>query len=195
MEMKNINDVISFSNVKEANRNYDINSFLNKVKDLMGRLPDKEVLDFIYEYGFAYFNVDMIVIPTDRQAHMECFTVGPILGFGNTPVSVEKNIKMFYAEDQIKMKFFPICEGASGDLIIYSLEPQSFGKIYYWSHDSAIGSDISLIAESFNDFINRIEVKNEKKDNKEIVEVKYSPRLLKLINAKRIKDGLPPLVQ
>lgn len=195
MDMKNINDVISFSNVKDANRNYDINSFLDKVKDLMGGLPDKDVLDFISKYGFAYFNVDMIVIPIDRQDHMKYFIVGPILGFGNTPISVEKNIKMFYSEDQIRMKFFPICEGASGDLIIYSLEPRSFGKVFYWSHDSAIGSDIFLIAESFNDFINRIEVKKEEKDSKEIVEVKYSPRLLKLINAKRIKEGLPPLVQ
>ncbi|ATV51959.1 SMI1/KNR4 family protein [Prevotella intermedia] len=193
MDIKSINDFISFSRLKEDNKDYDIKSFLDTVKDLMGKLPNKDLLDFIYKYGFAYFNVEMVVAPMEKHGHSKDFIVGPILGFGNTPISIEKNIRMFYSEDQIGMKFFPICEGASGDLIIYSLEQKSFGKVYYWSHDSAIGNDTSLIGESFNDFINRIKVKQEEKDNKEIIKVKYSSRLLKLINAKRIKDGLPPL--
>lgn len=193
MDIKSINDFISFSRLKEDNKDYDIKSFLDTVKDLMGKLPNKDLLDFIYKYGFAYFNVEMVVAPMEKHSHSKDFIVGPILGFGNTPISIEKNIRMFYSEDQIGMKFFPICEGASGDLIIYSLEQKSFGKVYYWSHDSAIGNDTSLIGESFNDFINRIKVKQEEKDNKEIIKVKYSSRLLKLINAKRIKDGLPPL--
>lgn len=67
--------------------------------------------------------------------------------------------------------------------------------MYYWSHDSAIGGDTFLIAESFDDFIGRIEARKEEKDDREVVGVKYSPRLLKLINEKRMKDGLPPLVQ
>lgn len=195
MYIKRFNDFISFSKVKEDNRNYDINSFLDTVKDRMGRLPATDLLDFVSEYGFASFNTDMIVTPMEKQEHSDYFVVGPFLGFGNTAVSIEKSIGMFYSEEQIGMKFFPICEGASGDLIIYSLEEQSFGKVYYWSHDSAIGDDTFLIAESFNDFIGRIEARKEEKDDREVVGVKYSPRLLKLINEKRMKDGLPPLAQ
>ena len=37
--------------------------------------------------------------------------------------------------------------------------------------------------------------KEDKEDKREVVSVTYSPRLLKLINEKRIKDGLPPLEQ
>ena len=181
--------------MKEDNRNYDINSFLDTVKDRMGRLPATDLLDFVSEYGFASFNTDMIVTPMEKQEHSDYFVVGPFLGFGNTAVSIEKSIGMFYSDEQIGMKFFPICEGVSGDLIIYSLEEQSFGKVYYWSHDSAIGGDTFLIAESFDDFIGRIEARKEEKDDREVVGVKYSPRLLKLINEKRMKDGLPPLVQ
>ena len=94
------------------------------------------------------------------------------------------------------MKFFPLCEGASGDLIVYSLEEGSLGNIYYWSHDAPIGDDLVLVAKSLNDFISRIEPKKEdKEDKREVVSVTYSPRLLKLINEKRLKDGLPPLEQ
>lgn len=195
MDIKRFNDFISFSKVKEDNRNYDINSFLDTVKDRMGRLPATDLLDFVSEYGFASFNTDMIVTPMEKQEHSDYFVVGPFLGFGNTAVSIEKSIGMFYSEEQIGMKFFPICEGVSGDLIIYSLEEQSFGKVYYWSHDSAIGDDTFLIVESFDDFIGRIEARKEEKDDREVVGVKYSPRLLKLINEKRMKGGLPPLVQ
>lgn len=195
MDINKINKFISFLEVKEDNKDYDINSFLDTVKELMGRLPEKGLLHFISEYGFSYFKTEMIVEPIQKQRNTDYFIVGPILGFGKTTVSVEKNIKMYYSQDQIEIKFFPICEGASGDLIIYSLEDQSFGKVYYWSHDSALGNDTFLIAESFDEFINKIEIKKEEKDKREVIEVKYSPRLLKLINEKRIKDGLPPLTQ
>ena len=84
MDIKRFNDFISFSKVKEDNRNYDINSFLDTVKDRMGRLPATDLLDFVSEYGFASFNTDMIVTPMEKQEHSDYFVVGAFLGFGNT---------------------------------------------------------------------------------------------------------------
>ena len=55
MDIKKINKFISFLEVKEDNKDYDINSFLDTVKELMGRLPEKGLLHFISEYGFSYF--------------------------------------------------------------------------------------------------------------------------------------------
>ena len=53
-----------------------------------------------------------------------------------------------------------------------------------------------MVINTIADFISRIEPKKEDKEGKrEVVSVTYSPRLLKLINEKRIKDGLPPLEQ
>ena len=105
----------------------------------------------------------MVVSPLEKQANSdELLYVSGILGFGNTQRSVEKSIKMYYCKEQISMKFFPLCEGASGDLIVYSLEESSLGNIYYWSHDAPIGDDLILIAKSLNDFISRIEPKKRR---------------------------------
>lgn len=80
-----------------------------------------------------------------------------------------------------------ICEGYPGDIIFYSLEKSVFGKIYYWHHESDIGKDILLIANSFIDFIKGL--------NCEIEEEKFMEELsdeeLKNINEKRRKVGLP----
>ena len=177
MDIKRFNDFISFSKVKEDNRNYDINSFLDTVKERMGRLPATDLLDFVSEYGFACFNTDMIVTPMEKQEHSDYFVVGAFLGFGNTAVSIEKSRGLFVTQTL---------------WLIYSLEEQSFGKVYYWSHDSAIGGDTFLIAESFDDFIGRIEARKEEKDDREVVGVKYSPRLLKLINEKKNERRVAP---
>ena len=197
MDIQGIKQLISFSKERELNQSYDVTSFLEEVKRTLGAIPDNTVLQFITTYGFSYFNDEMVVSPLEKQANSdELLYVSGILGFGNTQRSVEKSIKMYYCKEQISMKFFPLCEGASGDLIVYSLEESSLGNIYYWSHDTPIGDDLILVAKSLNDFISRIEPKKEdKEDKREVVSVTYSPRLLKLINEKRIKDGLPPLEQ
>ena len=197
MNIQGIKQLISFSKERELNQSYDVTSFLEEVKSIMGTLPDHTILQFITTYGFSYFNDEMVVSPLEKQANSdELLYVSGILGFGNTQRSVEKSIKMYYCKEQISIKFFPLCEGASGDLIVYSLEESSLGNIYYWSHDTPIGDDLILVAKSLNDFISRIDPKKEdKEDKREVVSVTYSPRLLKLINEKRIKDGLPPLEQ
>ena len=197
MDIQGIKQLISFSKERELNQSYDVTSFLEEVKRTLGTIPDNTVLQFITTYGFSYFNEEMVVSPLEKQANSdELLYVSGILGFGNTQRSVEKSIKMYYCKEQISIKFFPLCEGASGDLIVYSLEESSLGNIYYWSHDAPIGDDLVLAAKSLNDFISRIEPKKEdKEDKREVVSVTYSPRLLKLINEKRIKDGLPPLEQ
>ncbi len=197
MDIQGIKQLISFSKERELNQSYDVTSFLEEVKSIMGALPDHTILQFITDFGFAHFNDEMVVSPLEKQANSdELLYVSGILGFGNTQRSVEKSIKIYYCKEQISMKFFPLCEGASGDLIVYSLEESSLGNIYYWSHDAPIGDDLVLVAKSLNDFISRIEPKKEdKEDKREVVSVTYSPRLLKLINEKRIKDGLPPLEQ
>ena len=194
MDIQGFKQFISFSKERELNQSYDVTSFLEEVKRTLGAIPDNTVLQFITTYGFSYFNEETVVSPLEKQANSdELLYVSGILGFGNTHRSVEKSIKMYYCKEQISIKFFTLCEGASGDLIVYSLEESSLGNIYYWSHDTPIGDDLILVAKSLNDFISRIEPKKE--DKREVVSVTYSPRLLKLINEKRIKDGLPPLEQ
>ena len=189
MDIQGIKQLISFSKERELNQSYDVTSFLEEVKRTLGAIPDNTVLQFITTYGFSYFNEEMVVSPLEKQANSdELLYVSGILGFGILREVLRKSIKMYYCKEQISIKFFPLCEGASGDLIVYSLEEGSLGNIYYWSHDTPIGDDLVLVAKSLNDFISRIEPKKEdKEDKREVVSVTYSPRLLKLINEKKNK--------
>ena len=68
-------------------------------------------------------------------------------------------------EGRMPEELMPIASVDGGDWLCIN---KITGKVYYWFH---------------------------KEDKREVVSVTYSPRLLKLINEKRIKDGLPPLEQ
>ena len=146
MDIQGIKQLISFSKERELNQSYDVTSFLEEVKSIMGTLPDHTILQFITTYGFSYFNDEMVVSPLEKQANSdELLYVSGILGFGNTQRSVEKSIKMYYCKEQISIKFFPLCEGASGDLIVYSLEESRLGNIFYWSNDTPLGDYLILV--------------------------------------------------
>jgi hypothetical protein len=47
-------------------------------------------------------------------------------------------------------------EGYPGDVIFYSLESNTKGKIFYWHHEADIGVDTWLIANSFTEFMEKL---------------------------------------
>ena len=83
MNIQGIKQLISFSKERELNQSYDVTSFLEEVKSIMGTLPDHTILQFITTYGFSYFNDEMVVSPLEKQANSdELLYVSGILGFG-----------------------------------------------------------------------------------------------------------------
>ena len=132
-------------------------SMIASVEKLLGILPEKDLLDFVSQYGFGYFTGEVGIIPTEllpvvTKEDPVC-PVSRFFGYGDGKNSIGNIIKTYGIPEQISIRFFPLCDGVSGDIFLYSLEEKSFGKIYYWYHEGDIGNDLFLVAENFTAFI------------------------------------------
>jgi len=175
-------------------------SMINGVKKTLGILPEKEVLDFVSQYGFGYFTSEVGIIPTElppvvTKDHPVC-PVGRFFGFCDGKNSIDNIIKTYGIPEQISIRFFPLCDGVSGDLFLYSLEEKSFGKIYYWYHEGDIGNDLFLVRDSFNAFIEDLQsFKPPVAQKGKVKRTFISPKMLELMNETRVQNGLPPLTE
>ena len=158
------------------------------VKNIMGVLPEDAIINFLKEYGFSMFNNNVCIKSDEKNDFLLDGTIelGIIYGFGRNRNSVEEIVKTYYIEEQINQRFYPLFEGYPGDIVFYSLEKETFGKIYYWHHESERGKDILLIKKSFNEFFNKLYFEEEKVK----IEV-LSREELKRVNENRQKFGLP----
>jgi len=175
-------------------------SMIGGVEKTLGILPEKEVLDFVSQYGFGYFTGEVGIIPIElppvvTKEDPVC-PVGRFFGFGDGKNSINNIIKTYSIPEQISIRFFPLCDGVSGDIFLYSLEEKSFGKIYYWYHEGDIGNDLFLVAENFTAFIDGLQQIISKPVEKSKVRMTFiSPKMLELMNKTRAQNGLPPLTE
>ncbi|WP_010302603.1 SMI1/KNR4 family protein [Candidatus Odyssella thessalonicensis] len=84
------------------------------------------------------------------------------------------NIELY--RDRVPNNMIPIGDDPGGNLILISLKGPDRGKVYFWDHemeaDSAQGevpdySNLTLIADSFDEFINNLRNDEEVPDNDE----------------------------
>lgn len=88
-----------------------------------------------------------------------------------------------YAE-YLPKNLFPICDGEPGDLICINLNSESYGIINYWCHETNNASEVFLIAQTFDDFILKLEVSDEGNQDDEMikdVKVEVSPDFLEML--------------
>ncbi|MCS4225903.1 SMI1/KNR4 family protein [Sphingobacterium sp. BIGb0165] len=161
---------------------------------------EEVLLEFLFDYGFSFFKndvelTDLIQLPRIIGKRDLSVPVGMIFGFGESKNSVSSIIKQYHKEDFIQEDFFPICEGIAGDIIFYSLERTTLGKIFYWYHEGNVGDDVYLLANSFEEFISNLKQSDNVQIEPPSVKIsKISPRMLELMNKTRKKNGLPPLI-
>ena len=127
-----------------------------------GRFPVAFV-EFAKEFGFARSNefwevrgIDKIPgAGDDNSVFVDVF-------FGVDPVKSNQQFSMEYMldmyEEQLPKKYVPICGGGPGDLICLSLNKPNSGKIYYWCHEEPEDQNLFLIANSFTEFIENLEI-------------------------------------
>jgi hypothetical protein len=144
------------------------------------------IINFTKEYGFSMFTNNVYIKSIKKNYFLNDGEVKPgiIWGFGESRNSVKEIVETYFIEEQLNKNFYPLFEGYPGDIIFYSLEKETFGKIYYWHHDSEIGKDTLLIKNSFNEFIDKLYLKED--DNTEtsktkIISVHYSAEFLKMV--------------
>jgi hypothetical protein len=150
----------------------------------------RELVIFSEIFGAFYFRNDISTkgIKDNRIADKKgCVPVNyfvSISGNKNTMMHLYTDYK-----DQLSRKFLPFCEGTSGDLIGISLKKKDFGKIYYWFHESEVGKEYILMANSFYEFLQSLFIEEEvgdevEKQNKEIDEnvlKELSPQFVELL--------------
>lgn len=155
---------------------------------MIGIIPEKQVIDFIESYGFSTFKNSVMVKTIEKSSFLSSgeIELGLIFGFGDGTDSIKDVIDTYSTKEQLNWKFFPLFEGYPGDIIFYSLEPETKGKIYYWHHEGDINADKSLIANSFEEFKNLYLRQEEEEEEAEL-----SADELASVNERRKRIGLP----
>lgn len=186
-----IEDLEGVKYLKDQNSESLQDEGLSFVKKTMGNIPDSEIAEFISKFGNSRFTKDVFAKNSSKSEFLQSreIEIGTIFGWGQSSKSIESIIDQYYSTDQINLKFFPLFEGYPGDIIYYSLEENSFSKIYYWHHESDIDEGNILIADTLQDFIDTFFIKYEN----DVVEKPLSDDELEQINIKRKKVGLPPI--
>ncbi|AJH14439.1 SMI1/KNR4 family protein [Myroides profundi] len=119
------------------------------------QLP-KAYLTFSTRYGYGIFNNDSVVKSTDRIPvgySDNTIPISFIYGWGSDDESLQNTRKALL--DQIDKHYFVFAEGNPGDYILINM---SNGSIYYYAHDDLPSSSLYLIANSFEDFIDRLQL-------------------------------------
>lgn len=170
----------------------DLPAFRETIANIMGNLPEEDVLSFASAFGFTSFNKNVVSPVIEHSSFLKSGTVdiGMLFGIGQQRNSVLSIIDTYFFPEQIRHHFFPICAGYPGDIIFYSLEKETFGKIYYWHHESPASAAPGLVAHSFDSFLAGLMV-NDTKETNEVL----TPEELIKINERRKKVGLPLIDQ
>lgn len=108
---------------------------------------------------------------------------------GNDKSSIDKVLSTF--QEQLPIGLLPICDGELGDIICMSLQRADYEYIYYFHHESPPGSDLFLIATSFEDFIMSLEIYKEASGDDDLVKkmtMELSPQMIALLK----KSGYGP---
>jgi hypothetical protein len=143
--------------IEESNEKY-IQENIEYIKNIMKIFPEDEIINFTKEYGFSMFNNNVYINSNEKNDFLVDgkIELGIVYGFGESRNSIKEIIKTYFKEEQLNKIFYPLFEGYPGDIIFYSLEKETFGKIYYWHHESEIGKDIVLVKNSFEELMKNI---------------------------------------
>ena len=186
-------------------------------EEILARIEDEYGIDFpeiykvfIHKYGHSNVEHDVCYRPiepshwTDKDG-LNAF--GSFFGFEEGVDHLEGNIQQYY--ERIPDSIVPIADDNAGNLICMGIRGDREGKIFFWDHETEITArvmlgekeyesvsvddyweNVSLIAESFFDFIKSLELEKREASAIEssMVEVKISDNLLALIQAAKVKN-------
>lgn len=130
-------------------------------------LPN-EYKNFLIDYGLSGFNKGYVYFPIyencpggDKGILDVFFGVYP-----DDPNDILDNYDCY--NGRMSPDLFPIAGDPGGNIICMSLNKNNMGAIYFWSHDDEViveegeeidNSNLYLIANSFEEFINSLELK------------------------------------
>lgn len=134
-------------------------------------LPE-DFLFFAEQYGFNQFNENVIFESIDDlpfSIDLNHGEINFIYGWGKEEYSLQEIRDTFI--DQIPKKYFVFAEGNPGDQLCINMDNQ---KIYYWHHESFENQELYLVADSFNEFISQLSIRDENDTEEDIEEEWFS---------------------
>ncbi len=136
---------------------------VKRLETMIGGMFPPAYVEFVEQYGFVSSNELWVVSGTDKipgtdednSVFVGCF-FGVVSEKRNHRFSVEHMLDIY--EDQLPKGYVPICDGGWGDLFCQSVNKPNYGKIYYWCHEEPEDHNLFLVADTFNEFIEKLEV-------------------------------------
>jgi len=163
-----------------------IKLFEKKLKDLGGigstnSLSKKIVLEIksilpdylayiLNNYGGEYFVKDVVAtklnkLPISSDGNL---SLGSFIDYCN-----ENTIGNLQEQDARFFKtIVPFMEGLPSDYILIGIKGNYLGKIFYWHHEAVTNEELHLIYNSFEEFIENLEVEESPGDDREVISVR-----------------------
>lgn len=137
--------------IKELETNYNL-SFPMEYKHFLeiynGGVPEKDVFNF-------------------KDTNDGSILYG-FFGFDSNSKRLDIAYRYMMAKRRIPSNTFPIADDQGGNLILLSVKGPDYGKVYFWDHDWEANdgetpdySNLTLIADSFEEFINNLKSEDE----------------------------------
>ncbi|AEP01009.1 MULTISPECIES: SMI1/KNR4 family protein [Heyndrickxia] len=155
------------------------------------KLPE-DYIEFLQKYNGGY-------IKNSYSTYYHCgkhkFILTSMFGLG-TKDDLLNQFELY--KNRIPNTYIPIGRDAGGNLVCLNLSKEKYGYVYFWDHEEenkyekgkiAI-TDLYLIAESFNEFLNSVAEDSTTKlelDGYEVKKVWIDPGFLKELNNKSSK--------
>lgn len=134
-------------------------------------------IDFSEKYGGCMFNNDVVFSSISKipSAYEDgSCPISIFYGWNQGEESLQENREAFI--EQISEKYFVIAEANPGDQLLVNNEDN---KIYYWAHEESENDCIFLVANSFEDFIESLEINKNKFKEKKVISSWFSEDFLK----------------
>ena len=130
---------------------------INSLEKLIGKLLPEDYSAFLIRYNCGYPEPNIFSYLYNGKRYQS--DIAGLLGFDNED---EDNI-IDYIENyknRIPSGLLPIAYDSSGNLVCISLNPNTFGSIYFWDHENEYDDGVTpgyrnvyLIAHSFDEFL------------------------------------------
>ncbi|AWH84862.1 hypothetical protein HYN59_06875 [Flavobacterium album] len=142
----------------------DVDSFKDYLKRHSIDLP-KDIFDLLADHSGEYFKNDIEITNVELVPTASSGKIG--LGSIVNANDIKDIIQIIgYLPDDV----FPVMEGSAGDHIVVGIGRSNYGKMYYWYHEANYGEEMTLIFNSFKDFVDNLQqVEDDNDDPREVV--------------------------
>jgi hypothetical protein len=133
----------------------DVEPLIRQFETMIGAQLPGDYHEFLREHGGAFLD-DLYEAPITEPGHPgEYACPRGFFGFyqpneQGVPHSLDLRTKYLQFKSRIRPGLVPIAHAIGGNLICLAVSGPSFGRVYYWDHET---NHVWLVSHSFDDFL------------------------------------------